>query len=138
MSLCLGKWILDGAGGWPHTQDACALPKEMIMSRPVTKNPRRQQLNLRLTDREFADIQQRAAAFGMRPVHFARTLVTEGTPAVRAIDTHSSPRLVLQLSRLGNNLNQLVRHLHKAGAVMPKDLQPLLTDIRTLIAKARE
>ena len=137
MSLCLGKWILDGAGGWPHTQDACALPKDVIMSRLVTENPRRNQLNLSLTDREFADIGQRAAAFGMRPVHFARTLVVEGAPVARGPDMRHASRLVLQLSRLGNNLNQLVRHLHQTGAPVPGDLVPLLNDIRALIAKIR-
>ena len=35
-----------------------------------------------------------------------------------------------QLVRLGNNLNQMVRHLHRTGDPLPADLEPLLKDIR--------
>jgi hypothetical protein len=40
-----------------------------------------------------------------------------------------------QLARLGNNLNQMVRHLHQTGDPLPADLEPLLTDIRRIIAR---
>ncbi|HEX4409034.1 MAG TPA: hypothetical protein VH206_09690 [Xanthobacteraceae bacterium] len=39
------------------------------------------------------------------------------------------------LSRLGNNLNQLLRHLHQTGDPIPPDLEPLLKDIRQIIAR---
>jgi hypothetical protein len=40
-----------------------------------------------------------------------------------------------QLVQLGNNLNQLVRHLHSTGEPLPPDLEPLLADIRQIIAR---
>jgi hypothetical protein len=42
-----------------------------------------------------------------------------------------------QLARLGNNLNQMVRHLHQTGDPLPADLEPLLKDIRRIIARVR-
>jgi hypothetical protein len=39
------------------------------------------------------------------------------------------------LSRLGNLLNQMVRHLHQTGDPLPPDLEPLLRDIRQIIER---
>ena len=47
------------------------------MSRTRTSEPRCKQLNLSLTERELASIEARAAALGMRPVHFSRALLLE-------------------------------------------------------------
>ena len=43
-----------------------------------------------------------------------------------------------QLVRLGNNLNQMLRHLHRTGDPLPADLEPLLTDIRQVISRYRD
>ncbi|HEX3885370.1 MAG TPA: plasmid mobilization relaxosome protein MobC [Stellaceae bacterium] len=115
------------------------------MSRPRQSEPRRKQLNLSLTERELARIEARAAALGMRAVHFGRAmLLSAHRPAPASIRTAASAetqpnnveRLIyIQLVRLGNNLNQMTRHLHRAGGPMPDDLGPLLTDIRAIIAR---
>ncbi|HEY1745788.1 MAG TPA: plasmid mobilization relaxosome protein MobC [Xanthobacteraceae bacterium] len=115
------------------------------MSRPRRSEPRRKQLNLSLTERELASIEARAAALGMRAVHFSRALLLETrrqpraprkTPSSAETQPSKVDRLIhIQLVRLGNNLNQMVRHAHRVGGPVPDDLGPLLTDIRALIAR---
>jgi hypothetical protein len=126
----------------PKPQDACALPrKKAIMGRPRKSEPRRQQLNLSLTDSELESIRRRAEAVGMRPVHFGRALLLDQNrkPATKGEADNNLLRLTYgQIVRLGNNLNQMVRHLHQTGDPLPADLEPLLTDIRQIIAKVTQ
>jgi Bacterial mobilisation protein (MobC) len=111
------------------------------MGRPKQIDPRSQQLNLSFSKRELEDIKTRAHALGMRPTHFGRALLLEKSKQAvsHKTRTDNSRRLVhTQLVRLGNNLNQMVRHLHQTGDPLPADLEPLLNDIRCLIAKVSE
>ncbi len=109
------------------------------MGRPKTSSePRDKQFNLSLTASELESLRQRAEAVGMRPVHFGRALLLDEN---RQINSQSGTenniaRLIYgQLARLGNNLNQLVRHLHRTGEPLPADLEPLLRDIRQLMTR---
>ena len=111
------------------------------MGRPKKSEPRHRQLNLSLTDSELDSIRRRAEAVGMRPVHFGRALLLDQTrkPAAREEADNNLLRLTYgQLVRLGNNLNQMVRHLHQTGDPLPADLEPLLTDIRQIIARVTQ
>ena len=108
------------------------------MGRPRKSEPRSEQFNLSLTASELASIKRRAQAVGMRPVHFGRALLLEeGRKSVpKGEPASNANRLIYgQLVRLGNNLNQLVRHLHQTGDPLPADLEPLLTDIRQIIMR---
>jgi Bacterial mobilisation protein (MobC) len=109
------------------------------MGRPRTSEPRSHQLNLSLTASELESIEKRAEAVGMRPVHFGRAVLLDQKrqPSVnRAPDGSNLEHLIYgQLSRLGNNLNQMVRHLHQTGDPLPADLEPLLDDVRRILAR---
>jgi hypothetical protein len=108
------------------------------MGRPRATEPRTQQLNLSFTASELESIKRRAHALGMRPSHFGRALLLDvkKRSVGNAEQSNNISRLVhSQLVRLGNNLNQMVRHLHQTGDPLPPDLEPLLTDIRQLIAR---
>jgi len=109
------------------------------MGRPRKFEPRSQQLNLSLTTSELESIKRRAHAVGMRPVHFGRAiLLDQGRKLAvdREVKDSNVQRLVYdQLVRLGNNLNQMVRHLHRTGDPLPADLEPLLNDIRQIIER---
>lgn len=109
------------------------------MGRPNKSEPRCKQLNLSLTAGELESIRRRAQALGMRPVHFGRALLLDHDCALtikREPDNSNIERLIYaQLVRLGNNLNQMVRHLHRTGDPLPPDLEPLLKDIRQVIAR---
>jgi Bacterial mobilisation protein (MobC) len=111
------------------------------MGRPRTSEPRDRQLNLSLTATEYESVVGRAAALGMRPVHFGRALLLgqSGASVSKSESANNISRLIhAQLVRLGNNLNQMVRHLHQTGDPLPADLEPLLNDIRRIIARLSE
>lgn len=108
------------------------------MGRSKISEPRCKQLNLSLTASELESIKRRAEAVGMRPVHFGRAVLLDQTamPAAKHEPDSNIDRLIYgQLARLGNNLNQMVRHFNKSGKPPPSDLEPLLKDIRQLIAR---
>ncbi|MGD0188115.1 MAG: plasmid mobilization relaxosome protein MobC [Roseiarcus sp.] len=89
-----------------------------------------------LTARELENIKRRAEAVGMRVGNFGRALLLAmpDDAALKPAPESRINRLVhAQLVRLGNNLNQMVRHLHATGDPLPADLEPLLRDIRQLI-----
>jgi mobilization protein NikA len=107
------------------------------MGRPTKSEPRSQQFNLSLSISEIESIRRRAAALGMRPAHFGRELLLNQSRALpRSTEKSHVDRLIYsQLARLGNNLNQIVRHLNRTGDPLPADLEPLLNDIRQIIAR---
>ncbi len=108
------------------------------MGRPRTSEPRCHQLNLSLTGSELDSVRRRAEALGMRLAHFGRfKLLGERRPLKRTRQAPSHlPRLIYgQLARVGNNLNQLMRHLHRTGEPLPADLEPLLSEIRRIMAR---
>ncbi len=138
MSFCLGKrFLVGGRTDGPQSPGRMRSAKEVRMGRPTKAEPRTKQLNLSLTATEFERVKQRAEMVGMRPVHFGRALVLdENTKRSKTITSDNAlGRLIYtQLSRIGNNLNQLVRHVHRYGGPPPADLEPLLHDIRRLLS----
>ncbi|EJW10836.1 hypothetical protein A33M_3997 [Rhodovulum sp. PH10] len=58
------------------------------------------------------------------------------TEAAVAAMPHCDPLFQVQLSRLGNNLNQITRRLHSVNKPSPPTLEPLLQEIRALIHRA--
>ena len=111
------------------------------MARPRISEPRSRQLNLHFTVSELETICKRAHALGMRPVHFGRNLLLGqgGVAPSKTEPANNMSRLIhAQLARLGNNLNQMMRHLHHTGDPVPADLEPLLNDIRRIIARLSE
>jgi hypothetical protein len=111
------------------------------MSRPRKSEPRSEQLNVSLTQSELASIKRRAEAVGMRPVHFGRALMLGQGGKVAAKNEPASNLnqfIYGQLVRLGNNLNQMVRHLNQTGDPLPADLEPLLKDIRQILRRCED
>ena len=111
------------------------------MGRPKKSEPRDRQFNVSLTESELASITRRAEAVGMRPVHFGRALLLDQNRKLATKHEESNNLIHLtygQLVRLGNNLNQMVRHLHQTGDPLPADLEPLLRDVRQIIAKVTQ
>jgi hypothetical protein len=108
------------------------------VARPKTPEPRCEQLNISLTRAELDSIKRRAESVGMRPVHFGRLLLLQNGKNIESgtAGKSSLEKLIfVQLSRLGNNLNQLVRHLHTTGDPLPADAEPLLNDIRQILTR---
>jgi hypothetical protein len=111
------------------------------MARPNKTEKRDQQLNLKLTIRELAWLRARAASVGMRPVDFGRAQLLSDRPvqmSPRNAAPHLDPLFIAQMSRIGNNLNQISRNFHRFQLLEPSDLQPILQAIREIIRKASE
>jgi hypothetical protein len=107
------------------------------MGRPKKFEIRDRQLNFSLTAAEYESIVRRAQLVGMRPVHFGRSLLLNSKNGLTANQRTPSNIEKLNYSalvRLGNNLNQMMRRLHQTGDPLPADLEPLLSDIRKIIA----
>jgi hypothetical protein len=108
------------------------------MGRPAKSEPRCKQFNLSLTKSELESLQRRAEALGMRPVHFGRALLLDHSRRIavqRGQESNAEKMIYAQLVRLGNNLNQMLRYVHSTGDPVPADLEPLLKDIRQIIAR---
>lgn len=107
------------------------------MARPRKTEPRDRQLNLHLTQEEITAVRARASSAGMRLADYgrARVLAEEGRDAPASEGRGRVGMLfVLELKRIGNNLNQVARRLNGAPLPMlPPSLEPLLRDIRALI-----
>jgi hypothetical protein len=118
----------------PRTHALCGNGE--AMARPTKHEKRDRQLNLKLTGREFDYVAARARRRAQRPVDYARTQLLADRPVrTHASHGHLDPLFLLQLSRLGNNLNQIARRLNGLSMPAPEALGPLLKDIRELIRK---
>lgn len=110
------------------------------MARPKSPVTRDQQLNISLTAAEMTLVKARAEVAGLRPSAFARLRLLSSTAELdrRAREGSGAQRLVYaQLGRLGNNLNQIVRHMHARKELAPPTLAPLLEDIRQIVTRDR-
>jgi hypothetical protein len=87
---------------------------------------------LRVTAAERALIEERAAAAGLTLVEYCRRAIFKsrigpkrGTP---------QQRLLVELNRVGTNLNQIARHFN-AGRDLPPDFPDVLAEIRAAVRK---
>lgn len=109
------------------------------MARPRKAERREQQLNIKITPSEHAWVRQRASAADMTPTEFGRAQLLTDRPVRRKSPEnthHLDPLFLSQLSRIGNNLNQIARRCHLLNAPPPPALEPLLGLIRDIIRRA--
>ena len=105
------------------------------MGRPGKSVKRNRQLNLKLTEREYAWVIERAVEARMKPVDFGRAQLFADGKVRRSAEArpHLDPLFMAQLSRIGSNLNQIVRRLHQLHMPAPGELDGLLASIREII-----
>lgn len=109
------------------------------MGRPKLPFTRDKQFNVGLTDDEFAALHRAARIAGMRPVDYGRAvLLSRRLPTRRVAEAtpHLDPLLLLEISRIGNNLNQITRRLHELSLPMPDELPLVLAEIRGVLRTA--
>lgn len=99
-----------------------ARPRKRLHERLDTR------LDVRMTTEQRARYERTAAAFGMSASEWLRR-VGDGEPPPPALaDRQQTAVVATALIRLGNNLNQIARHMN-AGRAAPPDLGPLLARI---------
>lgn len=91
--------------------------QELPRRAPPGDEPLAATLTVRLTAAERQAFAQRAEAAGMTPSRYAAEVLRNGRIVVQQHET-LAPALMAELSRIGNNLNQLA---HAANAGMPAD-----------------
>lgn len=100
------------------------------MARPkkAPEERRGDQLGVRLTTAERAELEQHAAALGISPAEFARRRsLGYRLPAGSVAEQRHVARLAVALLRIGVNLNQLT-HRANAGREPPPDYLRALAD----------
>ncbi len=108
------------------------------MARPKAIEKRDRQVNIALNSREFEQVTLRAAAVGLRVAEYARTAALGRAVAAGAVASVRpfDPLTVEAFRKIGVALTHISRQLDAAGQPSPPDLQPLLTDIRAIVARA--
>jgi hypothetical protein len=109
------------------------------MGRPKATNLRDMRLKLNLTATEYECVVRQAKAAGMRPRPFGRAVILKKIAAQGPGENEPSNPLrldYLALRSLGNDLNQMVRHMHQTREPAPNNLELLLTDIRHIVDRA--
>lgn len=82
-----------------------------------------------LTERERAELEQRAEAVGLTLSEFIRCQTLQRPLPPSVVEQRTRATLATALLRLGINLNQIARHTN-AGRSIPFHLPELLNDIR--------
>ena len=88
--------------------------------------------NLRVTAAERALIEDKAAAAGLTLVEYCRRAIFKSR--IAPIRSTTDQALLVELNRVGTNLNQIARHFN-AGRGLPPDFPDVLADIRAAVQK---
>ena len=106
------------------------------MGRPrLAENAIRENFTVRLTAAERARVEEQAQRFNLSPSDYARACLVRGTVWVVREDGHD-PEKVRALLAIGNNLNQIARHLNATGTHAPAKLDAVLDVISALLTEA--
>ncbi|MBN9300699.1 MULTISPECIES: MobC family plasmid mobilization relaxosome protein [Dysgonomonas] len=70
-------------------------------------------INLKLTEKDFTSVKQKAEKLGMKATQYAREMVLKGSVKLRF--SLEDLDLMRKLSGMANNLNQIARQANKSG-----------------------
>lgn len=105
------------------------------MARPPLKPEERRDdrlPNLRVTAAERALVEERAAAAGLTLVDYCRRAIFKSRIAPKRGTVDQA--LLVELNRVGVNLNQIARHFN-AGRGLPPDFPDVLAEVRAAVQK---
>lgn len=106
------------------------------MGRPrLAEHAIRENFTVRLSAAERARVEEQAQRLKLSPSDYARACLVRGTVRVVREDGHD-PEQVRALLAIGNNLNQIARHLNATGAHAPAKLDEVLDAISALLTEA--
>ena len=89
-----------------------------------------------LTTAERQHVEAMAARFGLPVMEFCRRVILSGRVAA-APARQESRRLLVELNRVGVNLNQIARAVNR-GRDLPADFPAVLAEIRAVIAEVAD
>lgn len=77
------------------------------------KNNRTNRITIRLNDSEINDLELKAGLSGIGISAYIRHTILHSKPPIHKFDK----AMVVQISRLGNNLNQIAKHVNKNESI---------------------
>ena len=104
----------------------------MARPRKQPQEARRAVYALRLTAQERHALDAVAAAQGQSPAAYLRSRLT-GVAVPRSVVPALDPALLVALSRIGSNLNQIARRLNAGDALQPDELPEALQDLASAL-----
>ncbi|WP_088243608.1 plasmid mobilization protein [Calothrix rhizosoleniae] len=91
----------------------------MARPRKAKQDKRTERLpSLRMTPKELEDVKAAAANVNQPVSQYARGMILNGQIVAGGVE-EVDPALVLELKRIGTNLNQAVKKLHQTGVPNP-------------------
>ncbi len=117
------------------------MPRQPTVSRrsPAPRPPRRRRiLNVRLSDAEYAALQERARATSIHTIAGLLRAAALGQPVPVASAIPAAN--VAQYAALGHaaaNLNQVARHLNQGAILTDRDLMPVLRQLYEDVQQVR-
>jgi len=109
----------------------------IVMARPRKAQPEQKTrfLGFRGTLEDEADIKAKAALLKLPPSEYMRRCSRQG-PAKVIYEEGHDPEKVRALLAVGNNLNQIARHLNATGQIDPTELHEVLAMVRAFLTEA--
>lgn len=95
---------------------------------------KRKPQKIRFHDHEWARVVEHAGACGKPPASYVREVSLGAVPKARRNRVENE--LILQLGRIGNDLNQLARAAHQTGDLPARDqLQAVLDEVLATVRR---
>lgn len=92
----------------------------------VTNRNRKRKLNVYLLDEEWEILQAKKDEAGMTQSDFIRNVIMFGAAHERTMfSKEDSQRLIYELNRIGNNVNQIAAKVNSSGTVDEMDFENL-------------
>mgnify|MGYP004701014879 CR=1 FL=1 len=99
-------------------------------------------IQFRVTESEFDKLKKSGAVFGKSASLYTKDLALKSRLKKPKFDHQIASEILLELSRQGNNLNQLTRKVNRMSATDPElfftDFQAELTQLSGEVARLRE
>ena len=92
---------------------------------------RNKRIWIRMTEEEYNDLEEKRKRSGYPREVFLRKLIADGT--VREAPSVDYPKLLLSLSRIGNNLNQITATANTIHYIDPKALEEATGDLKHIL-----
>lgn len=101
------------------------------MGRPKSRQAPRTTMSIRVSERERREIEEKAAATGMAPSAYIRTMALGGGNMDTTIH-EDRQKLMHELSAIGNNINQIARMANTNVFISKSDVQEVKEQLQQI------
>ena len=101
------------------------------MGRPKSRQAPRTTMSIRVAERERREVEEKAAATGMTPSAYIRTMALESGDVDMTIHDDRQ-KLMHELSAIGNNINQIARMANTNVFISKSDVQEVKEQLQQI------